>query len=75
MVSIQGGKHMQFTETTEPYTFIELKSLNLNENKTAEYSKLLCEFINTETDIDTGRIYIEFTNGKRHMWGWNNSTF
>ena len=75
MVKIQDKQSLIFAGSDEPAAYIQLKSLNLPENKTADYSSSLCSFINTELNIDTARIYIEFVNPERHLWGWDNRTF
>ncbi|MCK5919804.1 MAG: hypothetical protein KAG66_02615, partial [Methylococcales bacterium] len=40
-----------------------------------EYSRALCELVENELGIPADRIYIEFSNPERHMWGWNEGTF
>jgi len=31
--------------------------------------------IKQQLGIDESRVYIEFSNPERHMWGWNGATF
>ncbi len=75
MVKIEDNQSLLFAGNNAPAAYIKLKSLGLPEDKTAEYSSSLCSFINTELNIESTRIYIEFTNPERHLWGWNNGTF
>jgi phenylpyruvate tautomerase PptA (4-oxalocrotonate tautomerase family) len=75
MVKIENNKTLLFAGNSEPAAHVKLKSLNLPEDKTTDYSASLCSFINTELNISTARIYIEFVNPDRHMWGWNEKTF
>ena len=75
MVTIDDQQTLIFAGTDEPAAYVELKSINLPESETAQISSQLCELIHTETDIEPGRIYIEFSNAQRHMWGWNGATF
>ena len=75
MVSFQPPVSMTFAGTTAPAAFLELKSIGLPENATAEISNALCTLVSNELGIAQERVYIEFANDARHMWGWNGSTF
>jgi phenylpyruvate tautomerase len=75
MVAIQDASPMMFAGTTDPAAYLQLKSLGLPESATADFSQLLCGFINKELGIAVERIYIEFSGPDRHLWGWNNKTF
>lgn len=75
MVRITHNPAMMFGGTTEPLAYMELKSLGLPENRTTELSAGLCELLSRQLDIPANRVYIEFANGIRHLWGWNGGTF
>lgn len=75
MVKLQADQTLLFAGTTEPAAHLKLKSLGLPENHTAEYSSKLCAFVSAVLGIDSSRIYIEFSNPERHMWGWDERTF
>ena len=75
MVKIQDKQSLLFAGSNEPAAHVQLKSLGLPEDKTADFSSSLCSFINAELNIDSARIYIEFVNPERHMWGWDQRTF
>ena len=75
LVSWQYNPAMSFAGTREPLAYLELKSLNLPEDRTEEFSRGLCEWLGENLAIPAQRIYIEFTNGSRHLWGWNGGTF
>lgn len=75
MVKVIAEQTLIFAGNDEPSAHLKLKSLGLAEDQTSYYSSTLCSFIQTELNIDTARIYIEFFNPERHMWGWNNKTF
>jgi len=66
---------MLFAGSAEPLAHVELKSLGLPENKTADYSARLCSLIGEQLGIPPERIYIEFSAPARHMWGWSGRTF
>jgi phenylpyruvate tautomerase len=75
MVSVEYNAAMQFAGTDEPLAYLELKSIGLPQSITASTSRALCDLIAKETGIATNRMYIEFTDAPRHMWGWNGDTF
>ena len=75
MVSLQPGTIMSFTGDSSPCAMLELKSLGLPEQQTAEFSESLCDFLNQQTGIKPERIYIQFSGPERHMWGWDKRTF
>lgn len=75
MVAVQDSMHMLFAGTDQELAYVELKSIGLPEDTSPELSQGLCTLINSELGIDSKRIYIEFSNAQRHMWGWDNRTF
>ena len=64
MVAVDTGMPMLFAGEDSPAVYMELKSIGLPEQETARLSATLCQ-----------RIYIEFANAERHMWGWDSGTF
>ena len=75
MIVVEHNMEMQFAGTNEPLAFLELKSIALPENETTILSGKICEFIKETLNIPKERVYIEFSNAKRHMFGWNGKTF
>lgn len=75
MVTVQHSRTMSFAGDSAPCALMQLKSLGLPEQQTAELSESLCNFLNQQTGIPTNRIYIEFSGPERHMWGWDKRTF
>ncbi len=75
MTSVEHNTAMQFAGTDAPLAFLELKSIGLPESITADVSSALCQLVSAEAGIAADRIYIEFTDAPRKMWGWNGSTF
>jgi phenylpyruvate tautomerase len=75
MVSIESPISMLFAGTEEPAAFLELRSIGLPEAKAAKLSKLLCGLVESQTEIRADRIYINFTDIKPSLWGWNAETF
>ena len=75
MVNVEDRQALVFAGSEQPAAYLELKSLGLPEAKTAEISASLCTFIHQQLGIEPARIYIEFSNAERHMWGWKGGTF
>ena len=75
MVKIMPEQSLIFAGSDEPAAHVKLKSLGLPEKDTAELSAKICDFISAELGIKSARIYIEFANPERHMWGWSSKTF
>jgi phenylpyruvate tautomerase len=75
MVLIEQGSVMRFAGSDAPLAYLELKSIGLPETATAQISRSLCDFIGDALNIDADRIYIEFSDAPRKMWGWNGGTF
>jgi phenylpyruvate tautomerase PptA (4-oxalocrotonate tautomerase family) len=75
MVMVQDKQSLTFAGTDEAAAYLQLKSLGLPESETTVFSQQLCEKIHQLLNIETGRIYIEFSSPARHLWGWDNRTF
>jgi len=75
MISINHGIPMMFGGGVEPVAYVEIKSIGLPEDKCSEFSEALCNFVESELDVAADRIYIDFCNINKKMFGWNRSTF
>lgn len=75
MVQLQSSQAMSFAGSTEPLAYCELKSIGLPVERTGDFSRQLCDLIQQQFSIPTDRIYIEFSNAERNLWGWNGDTF
>ena len=75
MVRYQHNPDMLFAGNNKPLAYLELKSIGLAESDTPDLSAQLCDLLQTELGIDSDRVYIEFENAPRHLWGWNRATF
>jgi phenylpyruvate tautomerase len=75
MVSFQVNPAMSFGGSDEPLAYLELKSIGLPEARTTELSQGLAELMNSELGLPADRVYIEFADAPRSMWGWNGGTF
>ncbi|NEP88627.1 MAG: hypothetical protein F6K18_18305 [Okeania sp. SIO2C2] len=60
----------------EPVCYMEIKSIgSMNPQQTKGISQDFCQQINQALGVPKNRIYIEFSDAKGSMWGWNSSTF
>ena len=75
MVSFELNPEMIFGGSRNPLLYIELKSIGLPKDRTKEISSKLSKFLNEETGVSINRMYIEFSDAERAMWGWNGTTF
>jgi len=75
MVELIHNPDMLFAGDAAPLAYLELKSIGLPEQRTAEISASLCKLIQDRLGVPADRIYIELSNAARHMWGWNRATF
>ncbi len=75
MVKYEHNADMLFAGNDQPLAHLKLKSLGLPEDKTASYSAELCQLMQTHFNVTGERVYIEFANPERHLWGWNSTTF
>lgn len=75
MVAIDPPRPMFFAGNDQPTAYLELKSIGLPASSTQQLSSALCELVSESLSIDRSRIYIEFANAERNMWGWNGATF
>lgn len=75
MIKYEHNTNMLFAGNEQPLAHLKLKSLGMPEDKTADYSAELCQLMQTHFAVSADRVYIEFANPERHMWGWNSTTF
>jgi phenylpyruvate tautomerase len=75
MVALEPPVPMVFAGSDDPTVFMELKSIGLSESQTPALSDALSELANTTLGVDKDRVYIEFADAPRKMWGWNGATF
>lgn len=75
MVALAPPEPMLFAGTDTACAYMELKSIGLPQSQTKDLSRALCQLLQEEIDIPAERIYIEFADAERAMWGWDKSTF
>ncbi|KAM3107265.1 phenylpyruvate tautomerase MIF-related protein [Phormidesmis sp. 146-33] len=76
MTVLEPSVAMTFAGTTDPACYIEIKSIgSMSAVQTKEMSQTFCQQVNEGLGVAIDRIYIEFTDAKGAMWGWNGTTF
>ena len=50
-------------------------AIGLPGDRTRAFSDTLCGLITAHLGVAPDRIYIEFSDAARHLWGWNSGTF
>ena len=75
MVILDSKLRMAFAGESRACAHLELKSLGLDESRTAAYSEALCGWVEELLDVESARTYIEFSGPQRHLWGWDRRTF
>ncbi len=77
MVLLESGVSASFGgNLVDPCAYLEVKNVGeLSSEITGKLSQRLGELIEKEFGIASDRIYIEFQESKRHLWGWAGKTF
>lgn len=75
MISVEENPAMLFGGSDDPLAYLELKSIGLPAGQTGEFSATLCGLLGDQLGLPPDRIYIEFADAARNMWGWKGGTF
>lgn len=75
MVALRDETPMVFAGDSAPCVYMELKSIGLPAARTAALSSTLSDLIQEALGIGSDRVYIEFADAERHMWGFDGGTF
>ena len=76
MTTFEANIPMTFGGTLDPVCFIEIKNIGtMQPEKTSAMSQDFCSLVESELGVSANRIYIEFADAQRHLWGWNKKTF
>ncbi len=74
-VHVSAGQKLFFAGTNDPAAVMELASIGLSSNHTANISKEIMTLFEEKLHIKTNRIYLKFTNTPGNMMGWDKGTF
>ena len=77
MVLINTGRSLSFAKDDQAScAYLEVKNIGgFTPENTEKISLRLCELVNQKLQTPASRIYIEYQNAERHLWGWNRKTF
>lgn len=76
MTAFEPNVAMTFGGTIEPTCYMEVKNIgSMNPAQTKAMSQDFSQVISDKLGVPINRIYIEFTDAKGALWGWNGSTF
>lgn len=75
MIAVESGVPMSFAGEQAPCVYLELKSIGLPDEQTTTLSSSLAALMEHFLGISQDRVYIEFANAERHMWGFDGKTF
>jgi phenylpyruvate tautomerase PptA (4-oxalocrotonate tautomerase family) len=75
MISIKPGTPLTFAGTNDPAAFVRLKSIGFPKDRCSEFSEKICGFIAQELGVPQDRIFIDFKDLERNLFGWNGKTF
>jgi len=77
MVLVNTASSLSFAQDDQtPCAYLEVKNIGgFTPEITAKLSERLCKMVNQKLETSINRIYIEYQNAERHLWGWNGKTF
>lgn len=75
MVQYQYNPAMLFAGNQAPLAYLELKSIGLPGERTSALSATLTDAVQQHLGLAADRVYIEFADAQRHMFGWDGRTF
>jgi phenylpyruvate tautomerase len=76
MVLVETGVSGSFGGKATPVAYIEVKNVGeLIPEVTSRLTQRLSALIEGELSIPKDRVYIEFQESERRLWGWNGKTF
>jgi len=75
MVELSADRDMIFSGSREPLAFLECKSIGLTATQAKSLSAAISQLLQTEIQVSSERVYIEFSNCPAEYWGWNGATF
>ncbi|WP_204102333.1 MULTISPECIES: phenylpyruvate tautomerase MIF-related protein [Spirulina sp. CCY15215] len=76
MTAFEGNVPMTFAGSPDRVCFLEIKSIGtMKPEQTKAMSQDFCHTISQDLGVPGDRIYIEFADAERHLWGWKGTTF
>ena len=75
MVAIKPGTPLIFAGSDEPAAFVRLKSIGLPKEHCTGLSEKICGFVEQKLEVPPNRVFIDFKDLERELFGWNSKTF
>lgn len=75
MISLKTENSLIFGGNGKSTAFVQLKSIGLPKERCTEFSEKICNLLDSELGIPKDRIFINFQDLERSMFGWNGKTF
>jgi phenylpyruvate tautomerase PptA (4-oxalocrotonate tautomerase family) len=75
MTSLEPKTAMTFGATNGPAAFVRLKSIGLPRQRCGELAEAICAFVDRELGVPKDRVFIDFKDVERSLFGWNGDTF
>ena len=75
MISLQPDTPLIFGGSDAPAAFVRLKSIGLPQDRCPELSEKICRLVKQEFGVPQDRVFIDFKDLARNMFGWNGKTF
>jgi len=77
MTRLSFGDHMSFAgDSRRASAYVEVKNIGeLSPESTSMISQQICKTLEGRLGIEPSRVYIEFQESVRHLWGWDGRTF
>jgi len=74
-VLLDPNRALHFAGTDQPNAYVELRALGLAEDQAKPLSAAICQLLKERLNIPGERVFINFFDVPRALWGWNGSTF
>lgn len=76
MTVLEPAASMTFGGTPEPASYMEIKNIGtMTPQQTQAISSAACALAKEHLGVDPERVYLEFNDAQRHLWGWNSKNF
>jgi phenylpyruvate tautomerase len=75
LISLKPGTSLIFGGSDKPAAFVRLKSIGLPKDRCSELSAKICGYITEELGVPKDRVFIDFKDLERNLFGWNGKTF
>jgi phenylpyruvate tautomerase PptA (4-oxalocrotonate tautomerase family) len=75
LARVTAGQVLSHGGSADPAAYVTLRSIGLPKDGTPGFSAKICGFLQAELGVSGDKVYIDFSDIERSMFGWNGSTF